>query len=311
MCPILRGRFPNQTPAPGRFREPKGPKNSRALGVTPQPANFNGENGALSLFMTSSSHPPQRDRQALAFAAFSICMCGWKFAEEMPIYVRCLGVLVGLLTFWSTYRFNDFIDDGPAMDGQPAKLELRRQSIGCGLLGLSLALLLPWQSAVVVVLLLAIGFLYSGPRKNAGLKRYVGYKNAITGLGWGLLVLLPNGAELDALWLMLFASTQVFIGSVLRDLTDAQEDEQDGLATLANRWGRDLTYRNLGLINLGSISIIVLGSFWGHLSPIIGLVVLWRAFQLRMDEFSNLRAVHRVRLNLLTCHILAGLTCLF
>lgn len=229
----------------------------------------------------------------------------------MPAYLRSLGVLVGLLTFWSTYRFNDLIDDGQSLDGQRAKLELQRQSIGCGLLGLSLALLLPWQSAVVVVFLLAIGFLYSGPKKNAGLKRCVGFKNAITGLGWGLLVLLPNGAKLDALWLMLFASTQVFIGSVLRDLTDAQEDKQDGLTTLANRWGRDRTYRNLALINLSSISIVLLGSFWGQLSPIIGLVVLWRAFQLRMDEFSDLSAAHRVRLNLLTCHILAGLTCLF
>lgn len=261
--------------------------------------------------MTSSSQPPQRDRRALAFAALSICICGWNFAEELPLYLRGVGVLVGLLTFWSTYRFNDFIDDGHTLEDEPARSALLHQSIASGLLGFGLSLLLPWQSTFLVALLLITGVFYSGLQKNTGLKRLVGYKNAVTGLGWGLLVLLPNGVDRDALWLMLFVSVQVFIGSVLRDLSDAHEDEQAGLATLANRWGRARTYKRLDYFNLSSIAIVLLGSVWGQISLSIGWTVLWRAFQLRMDEYSDLSPATRIRLNLLTCHILAGLTCLF
>lgn len=90
-----------------------------------------------------------------------------------------------------------------------------------------------------------IGIGYSGLEKNRGPKRFVGFKTAITGLGWGMPVLLPNGAEGEAWWLVLLVGVQVFLGSVLRDIGDANEGARDGLITLADRWGRRLTYKKI------------------------------------------------------------------
>ena len=159
---------------------------------------------------------------------------------------------------------------------------------------------------VLLVICLA-GLIYSIPFKFYGkrmkLKHLVFVKNIFIGFSWGALILVGAGNFETSLIkaYFVFASLQVVVGSMIRDIADLEKDSLDGVVTVPVRFGVPVTIKVLHLLNvLSALPLIFL--------PLNqGLIAMLPVFFWRMLVISR---VSRDRHSLLwsqTCNIL---TCL-
>jgi 4-hydroxybenzoate polyprenyltransferase len=139
---------------------------------------------------------------------------------------------------------------------------------------------LPPMSRFCSVAILVIGGFYSlGPRSSAtgGLCRlkslFVG-KNLVIGLGRALLIVVGCGTVKPPLPLIAaFSCLQVFIGSVLRDFADVDEDRSTHVRTLPVILGERGAIRALRLTNVaGGAALLGAAAVVGERALAVGLI---------------------------------------
>ncbi len=131
-------------------------------------------------------------------------------------------------------------------------------------------------------------------------------KNISIGIAWGSLVLVGAGELLvpDVVALFLFTSVQVAIGSMIRDIPDAEKDREAGAKTFPVLYGDNATMRFLFLINTLSVGILMYPGITSGIIGVIAITVLWRTVNLlKLNRNFNDRLWGQT-LNLFTCTVI-------
>lgn len=194
-------------------------------------------------------------------------------------------------------------------------LQHRRKVFYTGLLLLIFPFTLKYLSAFSFILLAItaiLGVLYSFPLKIKGkytrLKNFLFLKNFMIGIAWGALVLIGGGSWEDPLLmaLFIFASLQVFIGSMIRDVPDLERDIRIGIRSFPVAFGVKNTVAFMHLLNLLSwgLSLYLFGS--AELMVLVSIIVLWRFVNLMMLYKYQTSKLWGQSFNLMTCNLFFG-----
>tara|TARA_B110000902_G_scaffold202783_1_gene230384 strand:+ start:7905 stop:8498 length:594 start_codon:yes stop_codon:yes gene_type:complete len=163
------------------------------------------------------------------------------------------------------------------------------------------------ETLYVLSLSSVLGFLYSVNfqfnNRSYKLKNVFFVKNALIGIVWGSLVLIGsnNIFQTNIIPLFLYASIQVFIGGVIRDIPDLKKDKSNNVKSFPVVLGTNFTINILHLINFMSIILI----FFNYNNLLIFTVFLipfiWRSCNLLLlnSRPNNLRITEWM--NLFTC----------
>ncbi len=131
-----------------------------------------------------------------------------------------------------------------------------------------------------------LGVIYSFPiqlkNKVLKLKDVFFLKNLLIGIAWGALVLVGAGSLENnlAIYISIFASIQVFIGSVIRDLRDVECDTNNNTRTFPVVFGVKNTLIILNLTNLSSILIYLFSDYNPKLLVFFSIIIFWRLITL-------------------------------
>ena len=152
-----------------------------------------------------------------------------------------------------------------------------------------------------------LAFMYSHPIKINDqiirLKNIFLVKNLMIGFAWGALVLIGAGSMEDrtAVWLTLFAMVQVFVGSMIRDVSDVNVDPERGIRSIPVVLGIEPSINLMHLINGASFGIAIFSEWSFNLMILFGIIVGWRAITLMMLK-GNIHSPFWVQTaNLMTC----------
>tara|TARA_B110000879_G_scaffold24617_1_gene32833 strand:- start:219 stop:812 length:594 start_codon:yes stop_codon:yes gene_type:complete len=163
------------------------------------------------------------------------------------------------------------------------------------------------ETLYVLSLSSVLGFLYSVNfqfnNRSYKLKNVFFVKNALIGIVWGSLVLIGsnNIFQTNIIPLFLYASIQVFIGGVIRDIPDLKKDKSNNVKSFPVVLGTNFTINILHLINFMSIILI----FFNYNNLLIFTVFLipfiWRSCNLLLlNSLSNNLTITEW-MNLFTC----------
>lgn len=154
-----------------------------------------------------------------------------------------------------------------------------------------------------------LGVLYSYPirinNQLIRLKNFLFLKNFLIGISWGALVLIGAGSfdHTVALLITVFASIQVFIGSMIRDLSDVSFDKNRGVQSFPVVFGVSNTLRFMHLVNVGSLAIGMFTNSGTNLLILVSIIVGWRFINLSMIKEDHMPKIWLQKFNLLTCSL--------
>lgn len=163
---------------------------------------------------------------------------------------------------------------------------------------------------VAFALVASLGIIYSaGFRKNDfhfRVKNIFLFKNLSIGIAWGILVLIGAGnlKNPDVLALFVFASLQVFIGSMIRDVPDLEKDKNDGTRTFPVLFGLNATFVFMHLLNFCSVLAAYCCSWSQGILFIMIAGVLWRFVNLWKLKENAGSKVWGQTVNLATCSLI-------
>jgi 4-hydroxybenzoate polyprenyltransferase len=161
-----------------------------------------------------------------------------------------------------------------------------------------------WLNLIAIAIL---GLLYAHKWYKEGetpfmLKKVFLLKNLMIGVGWGLLVLIGYGQFESKMVnaITAFASLQVVVGSIMRDLKDRDRDIGLEYNTLPVVLGQSKTILISHFVNvLSLIPLLFTESF--SLLPYLGIVVLWRLLLLEGIRRNGPNDLWAQKLNLASC----------
>jgi 4-hydroxybenzoate polyprenyltransferase len=163
---------------------------------------------------------------------------------------------------------------------------------------------------IAFALMASLGIIYSaGFRQNEyrfRVKNIFLFKNLSIGIAWGTLVLIGAGdfRDPDVISLFIFASIQVFIGSMIRDVPDLQKDKEQGVKTFPVLFGLNATFWFMHLVNFSSVlSAFFTGWSQGTLLIII-TGISWRFINLWKLKGNAESKVWGQTINLATCAVI-------
>lgn len=167
-------------------------------------------------------------------------------------------------------------------------------------------------SFILLAITAILGVLYSFPLKIKGeftrLKNFLFLKNFMIGIAWGALVLIGGGSWENPLLMALFvfASLQVFIGSMIRDVPDLERDIRIGIRSFPVVFGVKNTILFMHLSNLLSwvLSFLLFGKM--ELMILVSIIVLWRYVNLVMLNKYQTSKLWGQSFNLMTCNLFFG-----
>lgn len=145
------------------------------------------------------------------------------------------------------------------------------------------------------------------------LKRFLLVKNVLIGISWAALV--PFGAqsfdETSVQFLFWFVTVQVGYGSIIRDISDIEQDKIQQLRTLPIYFGVSKTLLFLHIINL--LSLFICLPFVGFdpfswLFLLSFIVVFYKALILLQVQLNHSKLIWTQYLNILTCLLIFLLT---
>lgn len=139
--------------------------------------------------------------------------------------------------------------------------------------------------------------------KTYRLKNLLLIKNILIGVVWGSLVLIGAGNWSDpaVLSLFLFASVQVVIGSMIRDVPDREKDEQRGVRSFPVVMGNKRSIRFMHLLNVSSLASAAIYNWNSQWITFFLIIILYRAINLIMLERNPDQLFWSQKGNLLTC----------
>lgn len=167
-------------------------------------------------------------------------------------------------------------------------------------------------SFVLLAITAILGVLYSFPLKIKGeftrLKNFLFLKNFMIGIAWGSLILIGGGGWEDPLLisLFIFASLQVFIGSMIRDVPDLERDLRIGIRSFPVVYGVKHSIGFMHILNLLSwgLSFYLYGNMESMI--LVSIIVLWRYVNLLMLNKYQRSKLWGQSFNLMTCNLFFG-----
>ena len=245
-------------------------------------------------------------------ASVSLLLSGFIISYNQPLltlFTLTWCIISGLFLI---YRFNDYVDQD---------VELKFNIYPFLALPLNLIMFLQLVFITIPITIYSIeketlyilslssilGFLYSVNfqfnNRSFKLKNIFFVKNALIGIVWGSLVLIGsnNIFQRNIIPLFLYASIQVFIGGVIRDIPDLKKDKLNNVKSFPVVLGINYTIYIMHLINFTSIILI----FFNYNNLLIFTVFLipffWRSCNLLLlnSHSNNLRITEWM--NLFTC----------
>ena len=245
-------------------------------------------------------------------ASVSLLVSGFIISYNQPLLTLFTLIWCIISGLFLIYRFNDYVDQD---------VELRFNIYHFLYLPLNLIMflqlifitipitvyLIEKETLYVLSLSSVLGFLYSVNfqfnNRSFKLKNVFFVKNALIGIVWGSLVLIGsnNIFKANIIPLFLYASIQVFIGGVIRDIPDLKKDKSNNVKSFPVVLGTNFTINILHLINFMSIILI----FFNYNSLLIFTVFLipfiWRSCNLLLlNSLSNNLTITEW-MNLFTC----------
>lgn len=245
-------------------------------------------------------------------ASVSLLVSGFIISYNQPLLTLFTLIWCIISGLFLIYRFNDYVDQD---------VELRFNIYHFLYLPLNLIMflqlifitipitvyLIEKETLYVLSLSSVLGFLYSVNfqfnNRSFKLKNVFFVKNALIGIVWGSLVLIGsnNIFQTNIIPLFLYASIQVFIGGVIRDIPDLKKDKSNNVKSFPVVLGTNFTINILHLINFMSIILI----FFNYNNLLIFTVFLipfiWRSCNLLLlNSLSNNLTITEW-MNLFTC----------
>ena len=245
-------------------------------------------------------------------ASVSLLVSGFIISYNQPLLTLFTLIWCIISGLFLIYRFNDYVDQD---------VELRFNIYHFLYLPLNLIMflqlifitipitvyLIEKETLYVLSLSSVLGFLYSVNfqfnNRSYKLKNVFFVKNALIGIVWGSLVLIGsnNIFQTNIIPLFLYASIQVFIGGVIRDIPDLKKDKSNNVKSFPVVLGTNFTINILHLINFMSIILI----FFNYNNLLIFTVFLipfiWRSCNLLLlNSLSNNLTITEW-MNLFTC----------
>ena len=245
-------------------------------------------------------------------ASVSLLVSGFIISYNQPLSTLFTLIWCIISGLFLIYRFNDYVDQD---------VELRFNIYHFLYLPLNLIMflqlifitipitvyLIEKETLYVLSLSSVLGFLYSVNfqfnNRSFKLKNVFFVKNALIGIVWGSLVLIGsnNIFQTNIIPLFLYASIQVFIGGVIRDIPDLKKDKSNNVKSFPVVLGTNFTINILHLINFMSIILI----FFNYNNLLIFTVFLipfiWRSCNLLLlNSLSNNLTITEW-MNLFTC----------
>ena len=153
----------------------------------------------------------------------------------------------------------------------------------------------------------SLGILYSLSFKKNDmifkLKNVLIIKNLLIGLAWGLLVIIGAG-DLEnqfSIIISIFAIVQVFLGSIIRDLSDRELDASRGVNSIPVIFGENRTILIMHIINIASLFILFFPQSNLNLMIFLLIIVAWRFFNLIGIKGNTHSVFWGQTVNLFTC----------
>ena len=137
------------------------------------------------------------------------------------------------------------------------------------------------------------------------LKNILFLKNILIGLGWGGLVAIGAGSLVSnqVMFLTGFMMLQVFLGSIIRDFEDIENDKINGIRSLPVEFGVSNSIWIMHFINLLSLSILLLNFISFETQLVIIVLVIWRLVNLSLIKVKGVNNHLIQTFNLTTCYL--------
>ncbi|MEM6800620.1 MAG: UbiA family prenyltransferase [Bacteroidota bacterium] len=165
---------------------------------------------------------------------------------------------------------------------------------------------------ILLAITAILGVLYSFPFKINGeiirLKNFLFLKNFLIGIAWGALILIGGGNWENPLLiaLFIFASLQVFIGSMIRDVPDVEQDKRIGIRSFPVAFGVGNTISFMQVLNLLSFGLGYIIYPEIELIILISIITAWRFVNIYMLKKDRTSILWGQTLNLMTCCLFFG-----
>ena len=245
-------------------------------------------------------------------ASVSLLVSGFIISCNQPLLTLFTLIWCIISGLFLIYRFNDYVDQDENFRftiyhflALPINLIMFLQLI---FITIPITIYLIEKETLYVLSFSSIlGFVYSVNfqfnNRSFKLKNIFFVKNALIGIVWGSLVLIGsnNIFQANIIPLFLYASIQVFIGGIIRDIPDLKKDKSNNVKSFPVIFGINYTINLLHIINFISIILV----FFNYNNLLIFTVFLipffWRSCNLLLlnSRSNNLRITEWM--NLFTC----------
>lgn len=142
--------------------------------------------------------------------------------------------------------------------------------------------------AVIFLLCLLLGGLLYTIRLKSLTSRILGFKSYYVSFFYPMVLVFlsiyyktPFSEQLLLIWI--FYSSRIFVNTVFCDIRDIEADKNDGLKTFAVVWGDKKTILFLSIINILTVTPIVIGAIGDQLPPaslFICITIFYTCFNL-------------------------------
>jgi 4-hydroxybenzoate polyprenyltransferase len=131
-------------------------------------------------------------------------------------------------------------------------------------------------------------------------------KNIFIGLGWGLLVIVGAGTADNKMIMavFLFTSLQISVGSIIRDISDVENDTRTGMRTMPIVFGIHKTITILQVLNLLTFFPPLLIKQNWYLVIFMLTIITWKWIVLMKVKTTHQSSLWTQTLNILTCSLI-------
>lgn len=248
-------------------------------------------------------------------AAISLLLCGMYLATNNTLPSIFILLWCCICGVFAVYRLNDFIDSEVNLTNKLIHFFNNKLNLVFTLHFILIAIplsyyYLPFFTFLVLGASGLLGALYSVKfhfkEKVFRIKNTFLLKNISIGISWGALILIGAGNFTDPIVqsLVLFATIQVFIGSIIRDIPDMEKDFQNKVKSVPLVIGSGSTFYLL--IGVNFLSVLAIFPSMGNINLwiTISAVIIWRMWTLINLKRNVSTVFWSQTANLLTCSLL-------
>lgn len=248
-------------------------------------------------------------------ASSSLIVSGFIVGNTKDLYQLGLLLWCNFTGVFLVYRLNDSIDQNRDLKFNIISffaIPLHKLVVLQFLIVLIPLSVIYLNSFILTILSIAasLGILYSINFKIGAyqfrLKNVFLVKNLLIGLTWGSLVLIGAGSLVNPFLTLLFvfASTQVFLGGMIRDIPDLEKDKLAKVQSFPVILGVPATISFMHLVNIGVASYVMYTMFHWQIVVFFGVPTLWRSINIYLVGKSPSNREWSQYMNLFTCVII-------